>query len=252
MPKVLIYRDSGADPICLGFLQSALALEGVDQRYTIGWADKIMMQSESWIKDTRLLIFPGGRDIPYHRALQGGPNRSIRKFVEDGGSYLGICAGSYYGSAFIEFEKGHPLEVIAERELKFFPGIARGSAYGHGKFCYRSLRGAQIASLKLYPSLSSSETSAAYYNGGCAFVEAENYPNTTVLGRYSEIEGQPPAIIQCAVGSGKALLCGVHPEHSSLYPASKDFFHEELFNKLQSIEQSRRELFADLLKVIGL
>jgi glutamine amidotransferase-like uncharacterized protein len=58
---------------------------------------------------------------------------SAAEFVElAGGSYLGLCAGAYYGSSRVVFEPGTPLEVIGDRELAFFPGIARGAAYPGG------------------------------------------------------------------------------------------------------------------------
>ena len=39
------------------------------------------------------IVFPGGRDSPYHDKLQGPGNRLVRHFVERGGWYLGLCAG---------------------------------------------------------------------------------------------------------------------------------------------------------------
>jgi glutamine amidotransferase-like uncharacterized protein len=51
------------------------------------------------------------------------------EFVQGGGSYLGLCAGAYYGCARVVFEPGTPLEVVGDRELAFFPGIARGAAF---------------------------------------------------------------------------------------------------------------------------
>src|SRR5439155_581244 len=83
-----------------------------------------------------LFIMPGGRDQPYHAGLQGEANQQIRAFVEEGGAYVGICAGAYYGSARVEFDRGFPLEVCEERELCFFSGTAVGPAYGKGTFAY--------------------------------------------------------------------------------------------------------------------
>ena len=52
----------------------------------------------------------------------------IKDYVTGGGSYLGICAGAYYGASYIEFNKGGELEVIGARELEFFDGKAIGPA----------------------------------------------------------------------------------------------------------------------------
>ena len=57
-----------------------------------------------------------------------GSNLRIRAFIENGGNYLGICAGSYYGSKQVEFDINGPLEVNEEREMKLFKGRAIGPA----------------------------------------------------------------------------------------------------------------------------
>jgi len=147
MKKILVYHDKGAIPFCVTSLVSALQQEHIDSTHEICFANRALIQTTGWQKETKLLVFPGGADIPYHQALKGLGNQYIADYVKQGGNYLGICAGGYYGSSFIEFEQGGPLEVIAERELKFFPGIARGPAYGLGKFCYQTQRGAQISQL---------------------------------------------------------------------------------------------------------
>ena len=60
--------------------------------------------------------------------LGNGGNRRIRSFIENGGKYLGICAGGYYGTSKVEFDVHGPLEVNEERELKLFKGRAIGPA----------------------------------------------------------------------------------------------------------------------------
>ena len=175
-----------------------------------------------------LLIFPGGRDIPYHQALRGVANRHIHRFVQEGGSFLGLCAGGYYGSAEIEFEKGGALEVIAKRELQFFPGLARGPAYGLGKFCYQ--KRTRSADCPLTPLFfrQASQISAAYYNGGCAFISPEEYEDVSVLARYADLPMEPAAIVQCRVGKGQAILCGVHPEYSAFYEGARQHLNLHL------------------------
>ena len=50
-------------------------------------------------------IMPGGADLPYCSKLNGPGNKQIQEFVRAGGSYVGFCAGAYYGSAYVEFDK---------------------------------------------------------------------------------------------------------------------------------------------------
>ena len=66
----------------------------------------------------------------YCSILNGAGNRKIEQFVQQGGTYIGFCAGGYYGSSKCEFEVGDKyLQVIGDRELAFFPGICRGCVF---------------------------------------------------------------------------------------------------------------------------
>ncbi len=157
------------------------------------------------LKHISLLIMPGGRDRPYHAALKGAGNVAIRSFVENGGIYLGICAGAYYGCQRVEFDKGFPLEVCEERELSFFSGTAVGPAYGKGTFEYQSEKGAFWAKIATANGIFFS-----YYNGGCFF--EGDFTHTKILAHYLDLPNHPPAIIECPIGKGKAILSGVHLE----------------------------------------
>ncbi len=235
MKKILIYNGAGADPFSVRALVFSLEEKGFRQILLVG---KHFFNTTEWFEDTQLLIFPGGRDVPYHLALKGKRNQNIASFVHEGGHFLGICAGAYYGSAHIEFEKGGPLEVHGTRELQFFPGTAAGPAYGPGEFCYGSQEGARIAKLLL----PNGQFSFAYYNGGCAFLGAEQ--SREVLARYADLEGTPPAIIRCIVGKGTATLCGVHPEYSTDYPETKTAVKTELVEHLEGIEKQSRQMLS--------
>jgi glutamine amidotransferase-like uncharacterized protein len=91
---------------------------------------------------------PGGRDLPYVKKLQGQGNRNISDFVRNGGSYLGICAGAYYGCSLVQFAQGDSLlEVVGPRELAFFPGISQGPVFAG--FDYASCAGAKAADIHL-------------------------------------------------------------------------------------------------------
>ena len=73
----------------------------------------------------KLFVMPGGADTPYWEALNGSPNNNLRDYIAQGGRYLGICAGAYYGAQELLYDENHPDEIRAER-LNLFPGISRG------------------------------------------------------------------------------------------------------------------------------
>lgn len=73
-----------------------------------------------------LLVMPGGADLYYCEKLDGAGNSAIRKYVEAGGNYLGICAGAYYAAREIDWDQG---KIAGPRELRFFDGQATGPVY---------------------------------------------------------------------------------------------------------------------------
>lgn len=176
---------------------------------------------EPWQATCSLLVFPGGADLGYCRALNGEGDRRISDFVRRGGAYLGFCAGGYYGTRRCEFEVGNPaLEVLGGRELGFFPGTCRGGAYKG--FEYHSETGARAVKLEVSPEAFDDEVPrhvTSYYNGGGVFVDAASMADkrVEVLATYEDeldVDGGHgrAAAVFCKVGDGRALLTGPHPE----------------------------------------
>jgi biotin--protein ligase len=180
---------------------------------------------EPWTASCALLVFPGGADLGYCRSLNGEGNSRISQYVRRGGSYLGFCAGGYYGSEKCEFEVGDKkMEVIGSRELAFFPGTCRGCAFKG--FVYHSETGALAVEVKVNKEVFTNDTLPSsfksYYNGGGVFVDAAKYKNkgVEVLASYADpidvdggaVDLGPAAVVLCKVGDGSALLTGPHPE----------------------------------------
>lgn len=178
--------------------------------------------NEPWTASCALLVFPGGADLGYCRSLNGDGNRRIEQYVRRGGSYIGFCAGGYYGSGRCEFEVGNrALEVIGRRELAFFPGTCRGSTFKG--FVYHSEAGARAVTLKVNREALTNgdvpETFRSYYNGGGVFVDAESFADrgVEIIASYAEpldVEGgdKSAAVVYCKVGEGGVMLTGTHPE----------------------------------------
>jgi biotin--protein ligase len=234
-PSIKIYSGKGVER------RSFPALLNELEPWTVSSISCHDVIHTDWESHTDLFILPGGRDIPYHEDLEGEGNQRIRKFVEEGGSFLGICAGAYYGCREVEFDRGMELEVVGLRELAFFPGTARGPAYGPGSFRYHSEFGAKAA---LISNNFEKTTLRSYYNGGCFFVDAERYSHIHVISTYLEVETHPAAMIEIPIGKGKALLSGVHIEIGSSFPAT---LKKEMRHALQPFEIERRRFFQQLL-----
>ena len=194
---VLVYTDGdkGACEVSVATTLASLkrALSWLTQRtggkagsLTAEKTDAAAIEEGTLSEGCRLLVMPGGRDLPYCHKLNGLGNARIRDFVRSGGSYLGICAGGYYATSYIEFAKGDPvMEVVGPRELGFFPGAALGPAFPG--FRYDCRAGARACSISLRPAakemiekfgvtvgVGGAASFAVYYNGGCYFAPSLN------------------------------------------------------------------------------
>ncbi len=229
-----IYADTGVSGRSLKALASMLKSH-LPPFCLVKTIDAHTLHTSPWEQDAFLIAFPGGRDVPYHEKLSGEGCQKIRSFVEKGGRYLGICAGAYFGCHSFVFEKDSDIEVIAERELGFYPGSAFGPALGSGTFCYESEKGSEAALIDW-----EQKKIHIYYNGGCAFQEVESHPNVQTLAHYSSLENNPPAVVLCSLGTGKALLSGIHIEMSSAFLSKNDPY---LHHKIQKISEAEKERF---------
>jgi biotin--protein ligase len=194
--RILVYTDGGegASEVCVAITLRELkrAVSWLSERgplkgegggsFVVEKTDAAAIREGTLKERCRLLVLPGGRDLPYCSKLNGEGNTKIRKFVRDGGSYLGLCAGGYYGTSYVQFAVGDPvMEVVGPRELKFFPGVAQGPTFPG--FQYNSNSGARACSIvlrqaaqRLLNKESPSEDAASlavYYNGGGHFTHSE-------------------------------------------------------------------------------
>jgi len=194
-----------------------------------------------WMKDTVLLILPGGRDLPYLRDLKDIVLTNIRHFIEKGGSFLGLCAGAYFSSGYVCFEKGTPLEVVGQRDLKLFAGTARGSVYPG--FKYNSTAGSVIAPVNVMNKklIKCGNVSHAYFNGGCEFIPDPGFTNYKTLATYVDFPGAN-AIIYTKRGKGRIILSGVHPEIDSKYLVEENYAKQQWRDMMKHAPSQRRLL----------
>ena len=251
--NVLIYTGNGTSPTSVK--QAYYTLKNIlGHAYDVMKVDAATLRTEPWEETCSLLVIPGGRDQPYCQELDGQGNKKIANYVQEGGRYLGFCAGAYYASKHIEFEKGKPgMEIIGSRELAFFPGLSRGTMYPG--FVYNSEKGARAVSIIQHDD----KNIKTYYNGGGYFVDAHNYDNVKVLctfedpGLCGDSEKEPAAGIQCSVGKGSALLFGVHPEYNiDLVDLSENERKESIIKDLKASLTDCRDLLRKSLSQIGI
>ncbi len=234
--RVLVYKGRGVGP--LSFRETLTSLRGcLSTEFQVTTCSLEDLVKGDVLQDAGLFALPGGRDVPYDEDLRGAANANLRRFVEEGGGFLGICAGAYYGASRVIFEEGFPLEVMGSRELAFFPGDAVGTVYKPGQYIYDSEECAQAALLQV-----GSLRLHAYYNGGCYFRDALDYaPSVRTMGFYQDAPNTPlAAIVECQVGKGTAILSGPHLDYRA--SALKGKISNNLLDPLMASDEQRELL----------
>ncbi|KAK6543240.1 biotin holocarboxylase synthetase, variant 2 [Orbilia ellipsospora] len=259
--NVLVYSGSGTTvesvTHCLNTFQRLLS-----PHYAVSSIDGDTISRGQWLATCALLCLPGGADLGFCKALNGQGNRYIKQYVRRGGRYIGFCAGAYFASANIEFEKGNQsLEVTGARELAFFPGFCHGAAYNG--FAYNSETGARACTLNVTGSLlemGSPQRFKTYYNGGGIFVGADNFKDEgiEILAKYQEephlrCKGDAAAV-GCKIGAGYAILISTHPEYDIEYlrKSLRTNISSGIIDELEANEPSRLNFMKTILKLFGL
>lgn len=223
MNNILIYAGPGVAKSSLTHAYNMFQ-QIADSSYKVITADHETINSDHWRHITSLLVMPGGADSSYMDKLKVAGNKNILTYVEQGGKYLGLCAGAYYAADRIEFLKGDKsCEIIAKRDLKFYPGLIAGPLYFKRDVKHPSIYTcARAVEITWQGNETAACTQNLYYNGGGSFVDAPEFANVQVLARYAtEIEdANSAAIVECTVGNGSAILSGVHFEYNYAHEPS--------------------------------
>jgi biotin--protein ligase len=248
-PRALVYSGAGAGSRSVNSAVDALRKSlNPSKVRSVETIDAESVLTSNWESDCIVFVMPGGADLPYCRDLgktiqcEDGTVSGIKKIKrwveEDGGFYLGLCAGAYFASGMVEFERGNgAMEVVGERELKFYKGTAKGAVFPG--FCYETEAGAVAAHVRYVDPESSLDACGRirddipvqwkscrdYVNGGPYWLCQNNTEtlrinsvdtgaDVEILATYPE-KNHAAAAIRCPVGKGLAVLCSSHPELDS-------------------------------------
>lgn len=157
-----------------------------------------------------LILFPGGFAAEYKNLIPEHDN--IRQFVENGGAFVGTCAGAYYASDILRWHG-----TDHDYPLNLFPGKGTGPLAG-------AIVWGEIASFQLtadHPANNGFEQSLDMYYFDGPYFDVYDPSSIEILASYAV--NDKPAVIAGRYGSGKYLLFGPHPELGGYSPQSPDF-----------------------------
>ncbi|OQY30057.1 MAG: hypothetical protein B6244_02010 [Candidatus Cloacimonetes bacterium 4572_55] len=150
------------------------------------------------------IYFPGGYAYDFKISINGVGRRHIRDLVNDGGAYIGICAGAYYASDQVDWEG-----VVYNYPLNLFQGTAVGaidSIEPWSGYDMTTVWMNQDNPINQYEP----PVEIMLYYGGPAFYPHEGVSVDTVA-TWVEYDSHS-AIINFTYGEGRVLLIGPHPE----------------------------------------
>ena len=151
-----------------------------------------------------ILYMTGGWAVPYNRDLRNEGIAKIRNFVEQGGGFIGVCAGAFFAADFIYWENKR-----YEYLLNLFPGSAQGpiseiAPWPRFKLCRINL------SKTPHPiTIGEPASLESLYYGGPWFDIPPGFKGDVIA--YYDFNNLP-VMLAYEYGQGRVFLTGVHTE----------------------------------------
>ena len=147
-----------------------------------------------------VLIMPGGTAITYIKNKDIDSD-SIKKFVQEGKGYLGICAGAYAASHHVDgYYTGWTITPDVNTKNVNYEGTISLKTTFQGS----NLINSPVHDIHM-------ENGPAMYTNNSGIIMAEYADNKTGYQNYAAIIGQ-------SIGSGRIILSGPHPELNTQNP----------------------------------
>jgi len=197
--NVVIYSDEGTWEDGIVALEHFLDWKG----YSVSrvFADEI--NSNSGFLDADILIIPGGYAYDYSLKINHIGNVNIHNFVNNGGAYLGICAGAYYASDSIVWEgEQYPYP------LNLFSGISIGSIHSIIPWDNYTMTSIGVNKNNSINEFQPNSYSTLYFGGPFFQSSTIDFDTIATWSDYYNL----PAAINFGYGKGRVALIGPHFE----------------------------------------
>lgn len=208
--KVGVYADFGATDKCVRETLVALRIDPHIDAIKIYGSDV----ADHILDNLNAVIFPGGSGSREAASLGDMGRDNVKKFVQNGGAYIGICAGAYLGSDHPDYDwclRLADAHVLDREHYARGGSLVKVKLTGEGE--------------KFLPEYNKKDFLLSYYNNGPLLTpgknaELEDYETLAVFESDVHLQNNSPAgvmpgstfLLRGSYGKGKVVLCSGHPE----------------------------------------
>jgi glutamine amidotransferase-like uncharacterized protein len=193
--NVLIYDGTGTMGSSVNGIEDCLnEINNQSSNKKFNYTTTVEINSET-LQGYDVLIIPGGDASEYIENSEID-NSSIKQFVSSGKGYLGICAGAYAATNYVDgYYSGWGLEPDVTAENVNYEGNLTISTTSFGKHLTSS------SDITIYH-----QNGPALYTNNTDHILSTYADNNTGYEGYADMVGED-------YGSGRVILSGSHPEH---------------------------------------
>ncbi len=260
--RILVFAERGADPHAL--IQTLRDTFNGTVSVEPATADTLREPGALSPERTAAFFLPGASEANYDNKLGADNIARLRKYVEDGGSFMGICAGAYYGCEQIDWFGWDPARHKTKNpRIDFFNYLAAGpirellTDKRNDPALAAPLSHAAAAHITFNDSFGKIVIAPLLYWGGPRLSPLPGHPQQgTIIAHFNTASDHPPAIIFRQYGKGRVILSAVHAEISgqtisAMGAAGNSPQHERIRDiaaLLTVHERERRQIWNSLMK----
>jgi glutamine amidotransferase-like uncharacterized protein len=201
--RIGLYIDNGAG----GTVEVESMLKQIGCSYSTINKDTILTKN---LSNYDIILFPGGDMWVYRSHLTSTGVQKLKEFVQLGGGYIGICAGSYFAASNIIWRgwADEPRQYFTNTGLGIFSGTADGPIDDYAP-SYQDPN-CKVNINRNHPITSASPQQLDYlYSFGPKYIIADS-SGISILGR-STI-GNNTVVMAIQYEQGRVFLTALHPE----------------------------------------
>lgn len=251
--QVLVFQSANTSSSIVPNLQKAF--DGIAAVKTI--SPRELGKTKKIDESTIAFILPGiiGEDSTYHHDIGRKGNKKITGYVEDGGVFMGICAGAYYAARQIIYEPPWRTAPKTRKPgLDFFNGIAKGPLNNLAVNDFDSwFSDLSVTMLTTKNDKGYTTLCGTMYGNGPVLLPDTSEKDLCVIARYDDAPDKPIAIASKNIKDGLAIFSGALPYIDYMPVGARGGAYQKLHDLMQQIrpyETERARLWNGLVNDI--